>query len=63
MSLHLYLTVEERHLGPISLKYLSKIVNKKEVTGNDSTRGFKVTLRANNIKEDPENGKYIEGCF
>ena len=47
MSLHLYLTVEERHLGPISLKYLSKIVNKKEVTGNDSTGGFKVTLREN----------------
>ena len=38
----------------------SKIVNKKEVTGNDSsTDVIKVTLWANNIKEVPENGKYF----
>ena len=44
VSLHLYLTIEERPVVPTLLKYSSRIVNKKEVTGNDSTGVIKVTL-------------------
>ena len=47
---------------PMLLKYSSKVVNKKEVTGNDSAGVMKVTLWGNNIKEVPENGKYILEC-
>ena len=44
VSLHLYLTIEERPVMPTLLKLLSRIVNKKEVAGNDSTGVVKVTL-------------------
>ena len=44
---------------PTLLKYSSKIVNKKKVTGSDSTGVIKVKLWANNIKEVLENEKYF----
>ena len=53
------ITVEERHVVPTLLEYSSKIVNKKEVTGNYSTGVIKATLWANNTKVAPENGKYF----
>ena len=53
VSLHLYLTVEERSVVPTLRKYSSKTVNKNEISF------IKVTFWANNIKEVPENGKYF----
>ena len=44
VSLHLYLTIQVSTVVPTLLKFSSRIVNKKEVTGNDSTGVIKVTL-------------------
>ena len=44
VSLHCYVNIEDRPLVPTTLRYQTKVINKKDVTCNDGTGTTKLTL-------------------
>ena len=44
VSLHCYVNIEDRPLVPTTLRYQTKVINKKDATCNDETGTTKLTL-------------------